>query len=84
MNADRSVECELVGETEVLRDNLPQCHFVHHKYHVTWRGIEPLPPPQATNRLSYGTDIASILYEIRTERLPNTYLRALPVHNSTC
>jgi hypothetical protein len=29
------VECELERGTEVLGQNLFQCHFVHHKYHMT-------------------------------------------------
>jgi hypothetical protein len=29
------VECELVEETEVLGENLLQCHFLHHKSHMT-------------------------------------------------
>jgi hypothetical protein len=47
------VEWKLTGETEVLGENLPQCHFAHHKYHMTWPELEPAKP--ATNRLSYGT-----------------------------
>jgi hypothetical protein len=44
MNVEQSVEWELAGETEVLGENLPQCHFAHHKYHMKWPGIEPGPP----------------------------------------
>jgi hypothetical protein len=35
MIVEQSVECELAGETEVLRENLPQRHYAHHKYHMT-------------------------------------------------
>jgi hypothetical protein len=35
MSVEQSVECELAGETEVLGENLPQWHFVHHKSHMT-------------------------------------------------
>jgi hypothetical protein len=57
MSVEQSVEWELVGETEVLGENLPQCHFVHHKSHMTWPGLEPGQPKwmPETNRLSYGT-----------------------------
>jgi hypothetical protein len=40
MNVEQSMEWELAGETEVLGENLPQCHSVHHKSHMTW----PVPP----------------------------------------
>jgi hypothetical protein len=47
MSMEQSVEWGFAGETEVLGENLPQCHFVHHPAR---RGGKP-----ATNHLSYGT-----------------------------
>jgi hypothetical protein len=44
VTVEQLVEWKLAGETEVLGENLPQCHFVHHKFYVTWPGIEPGPP----------------------------------------
>jgi hypothetical protein len=36
MSVEQAVEWELLGETEVLGENLPHCHFVHQKSHMTW------------------------------------------------
>jgi hypothetical protein len=35
MNMEQSVEWELAGEIKVLGENLSQCHFAHHKSHMT-------------------------------------------------
>jgi hypothetical protein len=44
MNEEKSVKRELTEETEVLGENLLQCHFSSHKSHMTLSGIEPGPP----------------------------------------
>jgi hypothetical protein len=38
MNVEQSVELKLAGETEVLGENLPQCHFAYHIFHMTRPG----------------------------------------------
>jgi hypothetical protein len=44
MTEEQLVQCGLAGETEVLGENLPQFHFVHHKSHMTLPRLEPWPP----------------------------------------
>jgi hypothetical protein len=38
---EQLVEWRLAGDTEVLGENLPQRHFVHHKSHMTRPRLEP-------------------------------------------
>jgi hypothetical protein len=46
-------------ETEVLGENLPQCHFVYHKSHITYPGRRG--GKSATNLLSYSTAVIALL-----------------------
>jgi hypothetical protein len=46
----------IARETEILGENLLQCHSVHRKYQMTWVGLQLRPPllEAGHNRLSYG------------------------------
>jgi hypothetical protein len=44
MNVEQSVEWELVGETEVLGENMPRCNFVYQKSHMSCYVLEPRSP----------------------------------------
>jgi hypothetical protein len=44
MCVEQFVEWELARETEVLVENLSECHFAHQKSYMTSPGIEPGPP----------------------------------------
>jgi hypothetical protein len=62
MIVEKQMECRLVGETEVLGENLPQRHFCPSQ-NPTWPdpGLNPwrrVGNP-ATNRLSYGAALYS-------------------------
>jgi hypothetical protein len=44
VTVEQLMKWRLADETEVLGENLPQLHFVHHKSHMTRTGLEPGPP----------------------------------------
>jgi hypothetical protein len=61
MMLENLVEWRLAGETEILGENLPQRHSVHHKSHLTRPGREHGPPRWEAsdyNHLSYGAAIS--------------------------
>jgi hypothetical protein len=49
---EQLVDWRLAGETEVLGQNLPQRHFVHHKSHMTRPGLEPRTAAVGSQRLT--------------------------------
>jgi hypothetical protein len=52
VTVEQLVERILAGETEVLGENLPQRHFVHHKSHMTRSGLEPWAAAVGSQRLT--------------------------------
>jgi hypothetical protein len=55
----------LAWETEVLGENPPRRHFVHHKYHLPDPGANPgrRGGKPATKRFSYGAAMNNNLYK---------------------
>jgi hypothetical protein len=64
MIVEKQRECRLAGETEILRENLPQRHLVHHKSYMTTPGFEPGPPQWETRDLFFLIS-AVVLWVIR-------------------
>jgi hypothetical protein len=46
-------EWKLTGETEVLGENPPQRHFIHHKSLMTGTAFEPGPPRWEASELFF-------------------------------
>jgi hypothetical protein len=40
MKVEQTEGWDLSEETEILRENLPRCHIVYHKFHMTQHAIK--------------------------------------------
>jgi hypothetical protein len=74
------VEWWVARKNEVLGENLVQCHFDHHKSHMTWPGANPCHGggKPATNRLNYST--ACIISYIYPEYRGSSFLWEVSNH----
>jgi hypothetical protein len=80
MIVEQLVEWRLAGETEVLGENLPQCHFVQFSFsllHIShlsgWRTNGAVTPPQEVNNNS------GVYPEgLKTPRKPSARISSVP------
>jgi hypothetical protein len=72
---EKLVESWLAGESEVLGENLPQCHFVRQKPHMFCSEANPgrRGGNPATNRLNYGM---ALMVMMMMMMMMMTYLRS--------
>jgi hypothetical protein len=68
---------ELARKIETLGENLPQCHCVQHKSHMTWRGIKPGPPLWELSTNHQNSDTA--LTQNKSE-VTSCHRKCLPFH----
>jgi hypothetical protein len=66
----------MAGEIEVLGENLPQRHFLHHKSHLPDPGSNPgrRGGKSATNRLSHGAALDSHVSRIHDAEMKQIQL----------
>ena len=74
------VEWYWQGKTEVLGDKLSQWHFVHHKSHKDWPGIEP---GLATNRMRRGTAFRSSKSDVQIQSVHHREHNPSPLQTPT-
>jgi hypothetical protein len=66
---------EWVGEPEVLRETLHQCHFVRHESHMTWPGLEPGLPLWNILSVTHERTQSHQFYETSRSHLAQATLR---------
>jgi hypothetical protein len=89
MSGDQRVGWELSVETEVLGENLPQCHFIHHKSYMIWHRLEPVPSwwksGYYTPELWHGPSLPMVIVEPERQfdHSPQSAVRFLNSHRNT-
>jgi hypothetical protein len=78
---EQLVEQKLAGETEVLGENLPQRHFVHHKSHMTRPGLVPRTAAVGSQRLTAWAMAQPLLQTLASQNTPEKNCWTLSFHS---